>query len=128
MRLRREHAPVLRCGVAARWMRCKEIATRTADAQCAPLRCSRGFAKRLSLGRAPAIAGERGCACPSPSACGCHLSQGERQEGDGKCVSIAEMAQEVLDGKWGNGEERKQKLGAWFYDLVQGEVNRILGV
>lgn len=65
---------------------------------------------------------------PSPSACGCHLSQGERQEGDGKCISIAEMAQEVLDGKWGNGEERKQKLGAWFYDLVQGEVNRILGV
>ena len=64
---------------------------------------------------------------PSPSACGCHLSQGERQEGDGKCVSIAEMAQEVLDGKWGNGEERKQKLGTWFYGLVQGEVNRILG-
>ena len=39
-----------------------------------------------------------------------------------------EQAQEVLDGKWGNGEERKQKLGAWFYDLVQGEVNRMLGV
>ena len=38
-----------------------------------------------------------------------------------------EQAQEVLDGKWGNGEERKQRLGAWFYDLVQGEVNRILG-
>ena len=29
--------------------------------------------------------------------------------------------------EWGNGEERKQKLGAWFYDLVQGEVNRMLG-
>lgn len=43
-------------------------------------------------------------------------------------VSIPAMAQEVLDGKWGNGEERKQKLGTWFYDLVQGEVNRILGV
>ena len=49
-------------------------------------------------------------------------------EKDGKCVSVSAMAQEVLDGKWGNGEERKQKLGAWFYDLVQGEVNRILGV
>lgn len=47
---------------------------------------------------------------------------------DGMLVSIPAMAQEVLDGKWGNGEERKQKLGAWFYDLVQGEVNRILGV
>ena len=43
-------------------------------------------------------------------------------------VNATEMAKEVLDGKWGNGEERKQKLGAWFYDLVQGEVNRILGV
>ena len=49
-------------------------------------------------------------------------------EKDGECVSVSAMAQEVLDGKWGNGEERKQKLGAWFYDLVQGEVNRILGV
>ena len=50
------------------------------------------------------------------------------QGGSRKCVNIAAMAQEVLDGKWGNGEERKQKLGVWFYDLVQGEVNRILGV
>lgn len=50
------------------------------------------------------------------------------QGGSRKCVNIAAMAQEVLDGKWGNGEERKQKLGAWFYDLVQDEVNRILGV
>ena len=49
-------------------------------------------------------------------------------EKDGECVSVSAMAQEVLDGKWGNGEERKRKLGAWFYDLVQGEVNRMLGV
>lgn len=49
-------------------------------------------------------------------------------EKDGMTVSIPAMAHEVLDGKWGNGEERKQKLGAWFYDLVQGEVNRMLGV
>ena len=48
-------------------------------------------------------------------------------EKDGECVSVSAMAQEVLDGKWGNGEERKQKLGAWFYDLVQGEVNRLMG-
>lgn len=40
---------------------------------------------------------------------------------------ITKTAREVIAGKWGNGEERKQKLGAWFYDLVQGEVNRILG-
>ena len=43
-------------------------------------------------------------------------------------VNATEMAREVIAAKWGNGEERKQKLGAWFYDLVQGEVNRILGV
>ena len=43
-------------------------------------------------------------------------------------VNATEMAREVLDAKWGNGEERKKKLGTWFYDLVQGEVNRILGV
>ena len=49
-------------------------------------------------------------------------------EKEGMTVNIPAMAQEVLDGKWGNGEERKQKLGAWFYDLVQGEVNRMLGV
>ena len=42
-------------------------------------------------------------------------------------VNATEMAKEVLDGKWGNGEERKQRLGAWFYDLVLGEVNRIMG-
>ena len=61
---------------------------------------------------------------PSVSPPASQLPQG----GSRKCVNIAAMAQEVLDGKWGNGEERKQKLGAWFYDLVQGEVNRMLGV
>ena len=61
---------------------------------------------------------------PSVSPPASQLPQG----GSRKCVNIAAMAQEVLDGKWCNGEERKQKLGAWFYDLVQGEVNRILGV
>lgn len=61
---------------------------------------------------------------PSVSPPASQLPQG----GSRKCVNIAAMAQEVLDGKWGNGEERKQKLGAWFYDLVQGEVNRILRV
>ncbi len=43
-------------------------------------------------------------------------------------VNATEMAREVIAAQWGNGEERKQKLGAWFYDLVQGEVNRMLGV
>ena len=43
-------------------------------------------------------------------------------------VNATEMAHEVIDARWGNGEERKQKLGTWFYNLVQSEVNRILGV
>ena len=43
-------------------------------------------------------------------------------------VNATEMAREVIAARWGNGDERKQRLGAWFYDLVQGEVNRILGV
>ena len=42
-------------------------------------------------------------------------------------VNATEMAREVIAARWGNGEKRKQKIGAWFYDLVQGEVNRIMG-
>lgn len=41
--------------------------------------------------------------------------------------TIAELAQEVLDGKHGNGKERIASLGDKF-DAVQDEVNRILGV
>lgn len=40
--------------------------------------------------------------------------------------SVLTLAFEVLDGKWGNGEERKQRLKAagYDYDAVQAEVNR----
>jgi len=39
------------------------------------------------------------------------------------------IAQEVLDGKWGNGDDRKKRLVAAGYDynVVQTEVNRRLG-
>lgn len=42
--------------------------------------------------------------------------------------SITELAQEVIAGKWGNGEERKSKLAnaGYDYSTVQTEVNRIL--
>lgn len=40
--------------------------------------------------------------------------------------SIEELAKEVIAGKYGNGEERKQKLGD-LYDEVQKRVNEILG-
>lgn len=39
-----------------------------------------------------------------------------------------ELAQEVLEGKWGNGAERKQKLAQAGYDYaeVQAEVNKLV--
>lgn len=52
--------------------------------------------------------------------------------GSGGCrtnKSAAELANEVLDGIWGNGEERRVRLTAagYDYDAVQAEVNRKLG-
>ena len=39
------------------------------------------------------------------------------------------MAQEVIQGKWGNGNERKQKLesAGYNYAAVQAKVNELLG-
>ena len=41
--------------------------------------------------------------------------------------TIAELVAEVLAGLWGNGKERKEKLGDK-YDEVQAEVNKALGM
>lgn len=40
---------------------------------------------------------------------------------------LSEVAQEVLNGKWGNGEERKKKLtqAGYDYNKVQAEVNKL---
>ena len=40
-------------------------------------------------------------------------------------VDIEQLARDVINGKYGNGEERKQKLGA-LYSKVQAKVNEIL--
>lgn len=42
--------------------------------------------------------------------------------------SIDEIAKEVINGKWGNGDERKKKLTAAGYDYatVQARVNQLL--
>ena len=42
--------------------------------------------------------------------------------------TVEELAQEVLDGKWGNGDEREERLTAagHDYDAVQDKVNAIL--
>ena len=42
--------------------------------------------------------------------------------------SLAEIAKEVIEGKWGNGTERKEKLSkaGYDYNAVQKEVNKLL--
>ena len=44
--------------------------------------------------------------------------------------TVDELAKEVIQGKWGNGQERVEKLTAagYNYSEVQGRVNEILGV
>jgi len=42
--------------------------------------------------------------------------------------SIDEIAREVVNGKWGNGEERKMRLteAGYDYNAVQQRVNEII--
>ena len=44
--------------------------------------------------------------------------------------SVDEIVKEVINGQWGNGEERKQKLASAGYDYneIQEKVNSLLGV
>nr|DAG84186.1 MAG TPA: lysin [Caudoviricetes sp.] len=44
--------------------------------------------------------------------------------------TISQIAKEVINGEWGNGDARKKKLAAagYDYDAVQKEVNKQLGV
>jgi hypothetical protein len=53
-----------------------------------------------------------------------------RESGEDTKKSVDEIADEVIDGKWGNGTERKQRLEAAGYDYseVQSLVNRKCGV
>ncbi len=48
--------------------------------------------------------------------------------GIGSDKKIEEIVQEVIDGKWGNGEERKRRLtsSGYSYQVVQAAVNEIL--
>lgn len=43
--------------------------------------------------------------------------------------TIEQVAKEVLQGKWGNGEDRKKRLqnAGYDYDAVQNEVNKLCG-
>lgn len=40
-------------------------------------------------------------------------------------IDIDKVAREVIDEKWSNGLDRKEKLGTWFYTIVQNRVNEI---
>ena len=50
-------------------------------------------------------------------------------ESGGNGKSVKEIAQEVINGKWGNGSDRKSRLTAagYDYDKVQDKVNELLG-
>ena len=54
------------------------------------------------------------------------LVLGEDDEG---IVDIDEVAQEVIQGEWGNGDERKVRLenAGYNYQAVQDRVNELLG-
>ena len=45
-----------------------------------------------------------------------------------KTKTVSELAQEVLQGKWGNGTDRKKRLtnAGYDYNTVQAEVNRLV--
>lgn len=49
---------------------------------------------------------------------------------EAKKKTVAELVEEVLDGKWGNGEDREKRLTAagYDYDAVQDAVNKKLAV
>ena len=49
--------------------------------------------------------------------------------GTGNKKTVTELAKEVIQGKWGNGEEREQKLtkAGYDYNAVQEEVNKMMG-
>ena len=51
---------------------------------------------------------------------------GEDDEG---IVDIDEVAQEVIQGEWGNGDERRVRLenAGYNYQAVQDRVNELLG-
>ena len=55
---------------------------------------------------------------------------GKATESKSSLKSVDEIAQEVIAGKWGNGQDRFNKLAAAGYDgnAVQNRVNEILGV
>ena len=44
-------------------------------------------------------------------------------------ANVDKVAREVIDGKWGNGADRKQRLEAagYNYQVIQNQVNKLCG-
>ena len=53
------------------------------------------------------------------------MLDGEEKPEEQRTKSIVDLAYQVIAGDFGNGEERKQRLGV-LYDEVQDKVNEIL--
>lgn len=70
------------------------------------------------------VKGLTGAAAPSVSATAASSSASSSAQ----AKSVDEVAKEVIEGKWGNGEERKKKLEAagYSYTAVQQKVNEML--
>ena len=53
----------------------------------------------------------------------------EAEKAAAEAKKVEDLAKEVIRGKWGNGQERKDKLAAAGYDYakIQAKVNEILG-
>lgn len=70
----------------------------------------------------------RGYVCPMYSKIATKKAPAKKEEPKPK-KTILEIAKEVIDGKWGVGEERRKKLikAGYDYEKVQKKVNEILG-
>lgn len=81
--------------------------------------CARGNGSKSQIRDICAISG-------IPNAIGTY-DDGYLAKQQAKKKTVSELAREVLDGKWGNGQERKKKLaGAGYdYNAVQAEVNKL---
>lgn len=70
----------------------------------------------------------RGYICPKYDGDGTTSSSGTSSATSTAKKSVAEVAKEVIAGKWGNGDDRKKRLQAAGYDYnaVQAKVNSLL--
>ena len=85
--------------------------------------CIRGNGSPALIRNLPAISG-------IPNQIGTYTSTlfEETDVTETKTLNVTDIAKEVISGKWGNGQERKERLtkAGYDYSTVQKEVNRLL--